>query len=172
MAIDPDRLHSLAALILAVTVGACDEQAEMRVTLQPDFRYPEVTLEVEDRDGTRVFDRSDLETEPDGSSGPALSTIGTLSTGSFQVAESGSLRVKLRVEDGSLTVADAAVQLGAREDFRWTVRAAYLVEDPTEDCLGCLGVRAFPIAEEARLAPAESLWVWWSGRREGSDAVF
>lgn len=151
----------LALLLAAVVLAGCDEGAEMRVDLFPAGRFSEVTLAVEDRSGTRVFDRDDLTTPC-----PAcLSVVPSLTTGSFEVAEAGPLEV-------SLTVAEGAVGFDAIEDFRWRVHVAFLVEDPTDGCFGCRGAEAFAVVEDARTAPAESLWIWWSGRREGSDVVF
>lgn len=160
----------LALLLAALAVG-CGDGADMRVELFPAGRFPEVTLEVEDRSGTRTFDRSELD-RPAATGEPAELRLASLSTGPFPVAESGPLTVRVQVTDQGEGVASGAVTFPAREAFRWSVDVAFLVEDPTEGCFGCLGARSFPVAASYRSAPAESLRVWWAGRREGSDVVF
>lgn len=162
----------LALLLSIVVLAGCDEGAEMRVDLFPDDRFPEVTLAVEDRSGTRVFERDDLTRPPPPSCPACLTVVPSLTTGSFEVAESGPLEVSVTVVDGGRTLAEGAVGFDAIEDFRWRVHVAFLVQDPTEGCFGCRGAEAFAVAEDVRTAPAESLWIWWAGRREGSDVVF
>lgn len=158
-------------LLLPALLGACGDGARMEVELFPADRFPEVTLEVEDRNGTRTLDRSDLD-RPPGLGEPDELRIASLSTGPFPVAEGGPLTVRVQVTDQGEGVASSAVTFPAREAFRWSVDVAFLVEDPTEGCFGCLGARSFPVAASFRSAPAESLRVWWAGRREGSDVVF
>ena len=157
----------LPLLLAALAVG-CGDGAQMEVELFPAGRFPEVTLEVEDRRGTRTFDRSDLD-RPPGSGTADESRIASLSTGPFTVAEGGLLTVRVVVGSGGESVASGAVTFPARGAFRWSVSVAFLAQDPTEGCFGCLGARSFPVAVSFRSAPAESLRVWWAGRREGSS---
>lgn len=163
---------TLVLLLSTVVLVGCDEGAEMRVDLLPADRFPEVTLAVEDRNGTRVFERDDLTAPQHPASPGGLSVAPSLTTGSFEVAEAGLLEVRIAVTEGGATVTEGAVRFDAIEDFRWNVHVAYQVEDPTSGCFGCRGAEAFPVAEAARAAPAESLWIWWAGRRRGSDLVF
>lgn len=167
--------RTVVALAAAVLVGACDDPASLEVTLEPGHRFSQLALEVEveDERGTRVFDEAEL--TPLSPEQPILAASivpPPLTTGRLDVAERGTLRIGLRAEQDGGAVAEGEVEFAAREDFLWHVRMELAVADPTEMCFGCLGSEAFPVAESFRAAPAESLWIWWSGRREGSDVVF
>lgn len=148
-------------LLLAALLSGCGGEARMTVDLPPEDRLPGLSLRVEDRDGTRRFTRADLAPRDGG-----------LTTGAFEVAEEGSIRIRIRLEDEGATVADGSLELQAREAFRWTVVFLYDTSDPTADCFGCLGSVSIPVAEGYRTAPDEALWGYWAGRREDSDVVF
>lgn len=150
-------------VVLAGALGGCGENADMQVQLHPEGRLPSVNLEVEDNQGIRTFDRSQL--NPSG-------VNSHLATHVFEVTETGTIRVRVRVEEQGETVASGEVDFQAVEDFDWNVTVAFDTENPIAGCFGCMGAEAFPVAEAFRTAPAESLWVWWGGKRKGSDAIF
>lgn len=133
----------------------------MTIDLPPQDRLPGLSLRVVDQDRTRRFTRSDLATEN-----------GALTTGEFEVAEEGSIRVRIRLEDQGTTVADGGLELQGREEFRWSVTFVYETRDPAAACFGCRGSVSIPVAEAYRRSPDEALWGVWAGEREGSDVVY
>lgn len=148
-------------LLLAAVLAACGGEARMTIDLPPEDRLPGLSLEVEDRDGRRVFTHANLS-----------ETDGSLTTGEFEVAEEGLVRVGIHLEDGGTTVADGALELQGREEFRWFVTFVFDTQDPAAACFGCRGSVSIPVAEAYRTSPDEALWGVWAGEREGSDVVY
>lgn len=148
--------------LFALLSSACGEpEASMGIDLSPPGRFPGLAIDVEDGQGIRQFTEASLARSP-----------GRLSTGRFEVAASGSIRIRVRLEDEGRIIADGRLELAARPDFEWDVDLFYSTEDPAERCLGCIGTKEVPITEDFRLEPGESLWFAWGGREEGSDVVF
>lgn len=133
----------------------------MTIDLPPEERLPGLSLGFEDQDDVRGFARHDPGTAD-----------GTLTTGEFEVAEEGPIRISIRLVIDAATVTDGALEMKGREECRWSVNFASDTEDPTLNCFGCLGSVSIPVAEEHHTSPDEALWAFSSGRREGSDVVY
>lgn len=153
MTLRTDRRVLATAALTAVLAAGCGPDASMGVSLVPAHRYEGVTLTVADRLGVRSFSDSTLR------AGPLA-----LEAGPFGVASRGSLRVRVRLRRGGRTVARGGVRLEAREAYRWSVRLFYGERDPLPVCMDCFGSRRIRLAEEARAAPGEALWIVWGGR--------
>lgn len=158
--IEPIRTTAWVALLL-LTLSACGDGAAMEVSFNPADRFPGLALEVQTQNGTRRFTKSDLEAD-----GPEVST------GSFEVAEEGTLTLEVQVSSNDQTIAGGNVEIAARPDFRWNVDFFYATSDPADECLGCAGTSRIEVAETFRTEPGEALWVAWGGQPEGDRVVY
>ncbi|HEX8666811.1 MAG TPA: hypothetical protein VF727_00385 [Allosphingosinicella sp.] len=86
----------------------------------------------------------------------------------YDTRASGSLRVSVRFE-GSGRSGSGSVELPLRPDWIWGVSLHVTARDPREGCMGCLGVRSFPLSG----APAgEQLHLVWGGNSISAPAVY
>jgi hypothetical protein len=94
--------------------------------------------------------------------------FGFPSSARYDTRASGTLRVSVRFE-GSGRSAVGDVELPLRPDWIWGVSLHVTARDPREGCMGCMGVRSFPLSG----APAgEQLHLVWGGNSISAPAVY
>lgn len=152
--------------LLMLFVSACDDPVSTAgVFVQSSVDdLADLTIEVTDRDRTRVFNLSDLGLRNEGN--PEIRNAPRAS-GRFPVSESGVLSVTVEFElDEGETVRQTA-SFRARPDFRWAIVIARSRSDPTiRSCRGlCASVRVDQVPESERGA----MWLWWDGIAHGES---
>ncbi|HUF65430.1 MAG TPA: hypothetical protein VMM17_05580, partial [Gemmatimonadaceae bacterium] len=79
-------------------------------------------------------------------------------------ARSGTLRVAYAlVTADNDTVSAGALDLPLRSDWRYGIEIIPDSLDPARQCFGCLGSRAFALAEPYRVAASDSVYIVWGG---------
>ena len=91
---------------------------------------------------------------------------------SAQLPNSGIVQFRLELRQGGVVVAQGEFSLEMRRNFEWGMDIFRQVNDPTEGCLGCLGVHRFPVDAGFQNEPGEAIWIIWGGRERGSGDVF
>lgn len=91
---------------------------------------------------------------------------------SRDLPNSGIVGFGLELRQRGALVAQGEFNLKMRRNFEWGMDIFRQVEDPTEGCFGCEGVRRFEIAEEFQNEPGEAVWIAWGGQERGSDIVY
>jgi hypothetical protein len=126
-------------------------------------------LSVEVRDVRRLirWDASDFRPHPEDPGAPFLSTP------EVETSTSGpDLEVTYQLESGSAVVSTGTVSLPRRSDWRWGVTISASTTNPSEDCFGCFGSQAFPLAEALRAPGQDSIWVVWGGNSIDDPAIY
>jgi hypothetical protein len=95
---------------------------------------------------------------------------GLATSPAIPVPNSGQATIAIRFARTGETLVQGQVTILLREVTRWGVGLHRESTDPTEDCIGCEGVVAFPIEPEHQREPGDALWITWGGLREGEVA--
>ncbi len=162
------RVRTLAAAILVSLAAACADSDEARVlvaaTLSPPLDLSMLTVTVRDGLGARTLPGSDFQATPDLAT-PHAPELATSTTGSLEIS------VVVRDTAGD-SVSAGSVQVPLLGDWRWNFAIAFETADPARVCLGCVGSRAFAVADPWRTAGHDSLWIVWGGNSIKHPVVF
>jgi hypothetical protein len=95
------------------------------------------------------------------------------STPEVNVGRSGpDLVVTFRLETGGVLLSAGTITLPRRSDWRWGVILQAATEDPTDSCFGCIGSKAFLLAEAFRVPARDSIWVYWAGNSINNPVIY
>lgn len=153
-----------AAGIAVVLLAACRENARVSFTVfpQPARFGPEmVTLRFRDGDGVRTATGDDFAGHPD-----------RVDTREYETPTRGTLEIEVEIVSDAEVVSSGSLDLPLQPDWGWNVQLFLRAENPHEGCIGCFGYRSFPVAEEFRASPAESLWMIWGGNSISEPVVY
>jgi hypothetical protein len=155
---------SLPAVVLFA--GACGDEARISVTaaLPSPLAVEMLSVEVRDVRQRIQWNASDFRPRPEDAA---------LSTPEVETSTSGpDLEVSYQLESGGAVVSTGMVTLPRKSDWRWTVTIFASTTNPQEDCFGCFGAQAFPLAEALRTPGQDSVWLVWSGNSINDPAIY
>ena len=91
----------------------------------------------------------------------------------FETRQRGTMLVSVILERSpGDTVATGGVVLPLRQDWRWGVDIFVAGPNLANPCLGCEGVRAFPLRDQSPAGQADSLFLIWGGNSISKPVVF
>jgi hypothetical protein len=156
-------------LLVVSTVGcaSCSEHPDARLALRATLpgRLDITMLRVVATDGIQSWSFTDTDFRALNAvqfEGPqvATATRGTL-----------AVRYTLVMPNGTIA-SEGQVTLDLRSDWGWSVSIHGDTLDPRARCFGCLGSRAFALAEPYRSTAADSVYIVWSGNSIGKYVVY
>jgi hypothetical protein len=147
-------------------VGACGDEARISVTaaLPSPLAVEMLTVEVRDVDRLIRWTASDFRPRSDNPA-PSTPEVETSTSGPH-------LEVTYRLESGGAVVSTGTVSLPRKNDWRWVVTIFAATANSYENCFGCFGSQAFPLAETLRAPGQDSIWVVWSGNSIDNPAIY
>jgi hypothetical protein len=156
----------LAALLLAVLISGCEdtEESQFLVGLQgrTDVLRPLITV-------TASGPGWEVELE-----GPEIRSDGSDNYSRvFRTPGRGTLRVVARLQsaDGE-ELALGSAELDLRRDWVWSMDIWLNEGDPTETCMGCMGVLAFQVPNDLLPEVADSLYLVWGGNSISDPVIY
>jgi len=96
----------------------------------------------------------------------------TPTTSEEETRTSGRVEVSFRLEDAGEVLSQGSVTLPLESDWRWSVSIMAATTDPREECLGCMGSKAFPLRESYRRAERDSIWLVWGGNSISDPGIY
>lgn len=155
---------TLPAVILLVSACGDESRISATATLPSPLGVEMLSVEVRDVDRQFQWTASDFRPRPDDLA---------LSTPEVETSTSGpDLEVTYQLESGGAVLSTGTVSVRRNSDWRWTVSIFASTTNPRENCFGCFGSQAFPLAEAFRAPGQDSIWVVWSGNSIDDPAVY
>jgi hypothetical protein len=159
-------MRIVALLAPLIALAACVPHAPKSAASKPsraaqmaqvhfyDQRVPadkpgEFTVRFDDGSGERTVRPSDFQLREWGF--PTSERLATRSA--------GTLEIKVTLSRRGRPVSEGSVSLPLKPDWIYGISLSAHARNPVEGCLGCMGVRSFPIEGE----PAEKLHIVWGG---------
>lgn len=91
----------------------------------------------------------------------------------FRTPSQGTLHVVARLRSaGGEELAVGSAELDLRRDWVWSMDIWLGDGNPTETCLGCMGVLAFPVPESLIPEVTDSLFLVWGGNSISNPVVY
>ena len=150
-------LLALAALTACVPPEAVDapppQPALKSQVVFYDYRTPadpkgEFMIRFDDGSGEREVPPSDLR----------LREFGFPSSATYDTRSSGTLHIEVDFDGGAGRTASGAVDLPLKPDWIHGIALHVTSRSPLEGCMGCMGVRSFPLAGAAGGAQLHIVW--------------
>ena len=155
-------LLSAACLALLACTPNPPEAAQSRPALKSqvhfyDMRVPadkagQYTIRFDDGSGERIVRPSDFQ----------LREWGFPTSERIETRSSGTLDIHVTLSREGRPVAEGSVALPLKPDWIYGISLQAHARNPVESCLGCMGVRSFPISGETGSNP-EKLHIVWGG---------
>jgi hypothetical protein len=155
--------------MVVLFAGACGDEARISVTAALPSPLAVEMLSVEVRDVHRLirWTPADFRPHPEDPGAPFLTTP------EVETSTSGpDIEVTYQLESGGAVVSTGTVILPRKSDWRWGVSIFASTTNPQEDCFGCFGAQAFPLAEALRAPGQDSIWLVWGGNSIDDPAIY
>jgi hypothetical protein len=153
-------------LTSSVVLAACGEEAGISAVARLESPLSHEMLTVTVRDVGRIirWTGDDFTIGPDNPT-PSTPEVETRTSGP-------DLEVTYVINDGGAVLSSGTVLLPRRSDWRWGVTIEAATANPAEFCFGCVGSRAFGLAEAFRTPGRDSIWVVWGGNSIEDPAIY
>jgi hypothetical protein len=159
-------MRILFGLAAPLALAACAHQPPPQAAPTPalksqvhfyDSRTPadgpgEWTVRFDDGSGERIVRPADFH----------LREWGFPTSERLDTRTSGTLHIAVTFTRGGRAVGEGAVDLPIRPDWIYGISLMVTSRNPVEGCMGCMGVRSFPIAGATGANP-EKLHIVWGG---------
>jgi hypothetical protein len=151
--------------LFTLAVAACDEDARISVSADLGPRLATEMLTVTIIDVNRVIRFTGADFRSDGQSIPTTDQVATSTSGP-------DLQVSFTFTNADTHLSGGTVSLPRRGNWDWHVRVQAATTSPEEGCFGCLGSKAFELAQSFRAPDRDSIWVVWGGNSISDPATY
>jgi hypothetical protein len=142
----------VATALLAGCFLAKDARVQVRYFVRAGIPAAAFRTTIDDGSGAREFRGAELQANASQAATPVVDT-----------RRRGTMRIVFALEPDGTVASRGEVTIPLRSDWIWGVDVHVDTIDPRRSCFGCVGSRAFPLAERYRRTPSDSVWVVWGG---------
>jgi hypothetical protein len=93
-------------------------------------------------------------------------------TAAIETPRSGKLTVQVDLAPAGNATPLPQIELDARPDWIWQVEIWLYGHNPMDGCMGCMGVRAFPVPSTLQRTSRDSLYIVWGGNSISHPVVY
>jgi hypothetical protein len=156
--------HRLPQVALLIALIGEDARISISADIAPPLSLDMLTVTLRDRDRLLTWHGADFRPRPENA---------TPSTGDQDTFTSGpDLELNYQLESGGEVLSSGSVILPRRSDWSWGVTIWARTTDPGEECFGCFGSAAFPLAPAFRAAGRDSVWLVWGGNSISDPVIY